>query len=108
MVPASLRSALQPKGLPESFLEAGPGPVAKAGVPVQPALPAPKRRTQKPENGGPGASAKPTKVNYNKKMGGKISGLSAKMTEIRCLATNVGASTLYLWLNYWVPQAIKI
>lgn len=88
---ASLRSTLQPKKSPDSFLEIGPQAAPKEG-PVQPALPAPKRRAQKAEN--TGAPAKPAKANYNKKMGGKISGLSTKMTEIRCLATNVGASTL--------------
>ena len=39
---------------------------------------------------------KGAKPNYNKKVGSKITQLSTKATEIRCLQTNVESSTLRL------------
>lgn len=58
-----------------------PAPDAKAKP-----KPKPKTRTEKKE----------TKPNYNKKVGSKISQLSGKVTEIRCLQTNLQSSSLFL------------
>ena len=59
----------------------------------------PRNRT-KGKGGQGGGDPKPAggdpKPNYHKKMGTKISGLSSKVTEIRCLNTNLASSNLSL------------
>jgi len=73
-------------------LLAGVGSAPAPGNNVQPGAkpkPKPKPKANSDEKKG----AKP---NYNKKVGSKITQLSTKATEIRCLQTNVESSTLRL------------
>ena len=63
---------------------------AKPSAPGLPAQPQAKQEAKKKAKAKPKSEA--TKPNYNKKMGNKITQLSTKVTEIRCLLTNVQAS----------------
>ena len=97
----------QPHG---SFLE-GARPQASDAKPGPEAKPGPKKRSGRktqPSAVADGAQPQPglddkKKPNYNKKAGSKITQLSSKVTEIRCLQTNVQSSQTLFLVN-WVQQ----
>lgn len=51
------------------------------------------KKEKKTRKGGTHEGKGGQKAGYNRKMGSKLSSLSAKVTEIRCLVTNVSTST---------------
>ena len=78
--------------------QSGPGAgsfVAGAKRPSQNALP-PAPDAKAKAKAKVRVDKKDTKPNYNKKFGSKISQLSGKVTEIRCLQTNLQSSSLFL------------
>ena len=100
----NLRRAAQSAPSHGSFLTGVKGNGAAPAAPADPkAKPKPGRGSRAPKaakgsdaNRGTGDDKKP-KPNYTRKLGGKISQLSTKATEIRCLQTQVqSALTLNL------------